>query len=128
MRCELRSAEETLFDGEATMVVAHSPLGEFGILPHHAPLLAALNTGPLRIQTREGERVFVLRSGLLRVEADRVTVLAEGAIRAEAIDLAAVRARREAIQAKRSAGEEGGIPSDLAYLRAQEKAGVRRGL
>lgn len=110
------------------MVVAHSPLGEFGILPHHAPLLAALNTGPLRIQTREGERVFVLRSGLLRVEADRVTVLAEGAIRAEAIDLAAVRARREAIQAKRSAGEEGGIPSDLAYLRAQEKAGVRRGL
>jgi F-type H+-transporting ATPase subunit epsilon len=127
MRCELRSAEETLFDGEATMIVAHSPLGEFGILPRHAPLLAALDAGPLRIQTPEGQRVFVLRSGLLRVQADRVSVLAEGVVCAEAIDLAAVRARREALQAERSTGTEAEILSDLAYLRAQEKAGVRRG-
>ncbi len=127
MRCELRSAEETLFDGEATMVVAHSGSGEFGILPRHAPLLAALDAGLLRIQTREGERVFVLRSGLLRVGADRVSVLAEGAIRAEAIDLAAVRTRREALQAERSVGRGDEVLSELAYLRAQERAGARHG-
>jgi F-type H+-transporting ATPase subunit epsilon len=127
MRCELRSAEETLFDGEVTMVVAHSPLGEFGILPRHAPLLAALDAGPLRIETPQGERVFVLRSGLLRVQADRVSILAEGAVRAEAIDLAAVRARREALQAERSTGRGAEILSDLAYLRAQEKAGAQLG-
>lgn len=31
MHCQLRSAERALFDGEATMVVAHSPKEVFAV-------------------------------------------------------------------------------------------------
>ena len=91
MHCEIRTPERTLFDGEAKMVVASSPRGEFAIMADHAPLLATLGYGPVRVQTEEGERTFACLGGTLRVAEGHVTILAESAVPAEEIDLADVR-------------------------------------
>ncbi|MGB2982667.1 MAG: hypothetical protein WBC63_02265 [Candidatus Bipolaricaulia bacterium] len=88
MECQVRSADRTFFEGDATMVVARSARGEFAVLDGHAPLLATLRSGPLRIQTAEGERVFAGFGGTLHVSEDAaVTVLLEDAVALEEIDL-----------------------------------------
>jgi F-type H+-transporting ATPase subunit epsilon len=100
MHCQIRSADRTFFDGEATMVVARSTRGEFAVMDDHAPLLAALRSGPLRVKTPDGERVFACFGGTLRVAADAaVTVLVEDAVPAEEIDIASIEKEPEARRA-----------------------------
>lgn len=88
MQCRVQSADRTFFDGEATMVVARSDRGEFAIMADHAPLLSALRSGPLRVKSDDGERVFACFGGTLRVSEDaRVEILVEDAVPLEEIDL-----------------------------------------
>ncbi len=110
MHCELRTPEKTLFAGEARMIVARSPWGEFGVMDGHAPLLAALRPSRLRIKTGDGEITFAVANGLMRVGKDEVSILAQNAVRRDAIDVASVRARIENASAE-----------ELAFLRVQEQ-------
>ncbi len=73
------SPERTIFEGEADMVVAPAWDGEMGILPHHAPLLALLGSGDLRVRQGDVEQRFFVSGGFLQVAADVVTVLSERA-------------------------------------------------
>jgi len=92
MQCQVRSPDRTLYDGEATMVVARSTRGEFAVMDDHAPLLATIRSGPLRVKTPQEERVFACFGGSLRVsEEGAVTVLVEHAVPLEEIDLAEAR-------------------------------------
>ena len=68
MHCQVRSAERTFFDGEATMVVARSGRGEFAVMDGHAPLLASLADAPLRIKAGGDEVVLACYGGALRVD------------------------------------------------------------
>jgi len=56
-------------------------VGEIGILPGHADLVAAIGSGLLRI-TREGGGVarYAVRGGFLKVGDNRVTVLVDHAV------------------------------------------------
>lgn len=128
MHCQLRSAERMLFDGEATMVVAHSPRGVFAVMDNHAPLLAVLDAGPLRIKTDEGERAFALVTGLLRVSPEGVMILAHKAVPAEEIDLSEVHKRLAEVKeefAKDPARET--LRLELMGLRVQERVGECHG-
>ena len=96
MQCRVRSADRTHFDGQATMVVARSTRGEFAVMDGHAPLLSAIRSGPLRIKTPDGERVFACFGGTLRVAEDAtVTVLVEDAIAVEEIQPETIAAQPE---------------------------------
>ncbi len=122
MHCQLRSPERTLFDGEATLVAAHSVEGKFAVMTGHAPLLAALDTAPLRIKTDDGERAFAVASGALRVSADGVMILVQEAIAVEEIDLAAVKARCVEIEQEIAEAEEKDLlQRELALLRVEER-------
>ncbi len=114
MHCELRTAEKTLFSGEAELIVARSPRGEFGIMNGHAPLLAALAPAPLRVKAGGQEHKFAVSSGLLRVDKSGVVVLARDVVPAEEIDMAAIRSRIAELSDVEGAEEE------LAFLRVQE--------
>lgn len=88
MRVELVSAERRLWSGEAEMVVARTVEGEIGILPGHAPVLAELASGILRvIQAGGTEVVAAVHGGFLSVSAEGVSVLADIAELAADIDL-----------------------------------------
>jgi F-type H+-transporting ATPase subunit epsilon len=88
--------------------------GFFGVLPGHAPLLAALKAGPIWYRTGAEKHYGFISSGFAEVTADHVTVLATVAERADEIDIA----RAEA--AKRRAEDRLAKPvSDIDMERAR---------
>ena len=96
IRCDIVSAEQQIFSGEATLVVATGELGELGIAPKHAPLITRLKPGKVVVTTAAGEHLdFAISGGILEVQPQVVTVLADTAIRATDIDEAAVHAAKE---------------------------------
>ena len=73
----LVSAEEEVWHGEASLVVAKTVEGEIGILGGHEPLLALLASGEVRVTTAGGEKITVdAEDGFLSVDHDTVTVVA----------------------------------------------------
>lgn len=97
---DIVSAEESIFSGEATMVIAPGEAGELGILPEHTPLLTRIKPGTLRIQQASGEEeVIYVSGGMMEVQPDVVTVLADTSVRAHDLDEA------KAMEAKRRAEE-----------------------
>ena len=79
LKVSVISPERTLFDGDATQVVAPAYDGEVGILTGHAPMMALLGRGTLRITESGGERRFAVEGGFLQVVDDQVRVVTEKA-------------------------------------------------
>ena len=95
-RCDIVSAEEEIYHGDAVLLVATGELGELGISPRHAPLITRLKPGKVVVTLPSGEQLdFAVSGGILEVQPQVVTVLADTAIRAQDIDEAAVRAAKE---------------------------------
>jgi F-type H+-transporting ATPase subunit epsilon len=87
---DIVSAERQIFSGLAKMVVAPTKSGEIGILPRHAPLLAQLRPGLVRVITAtDQEHEFFVSSGFLEVQPNIITVLADSVLRNEDMDRAA---------------------------------------
>ena len=101
IQCDIVSAQEEIFSGEASMVFATGTVGELGISPRHAPLITQLRPGPVRVQQADGEEAFFfVGGGILEVMPHIITVLADTAIRADDLDAAAAaRAKEEAERA-----------------------------
>jgi F-type H+-transporting ATPase subunit epsilon len=96
IHCDIVSAEEEIFHGEAQMVIATGEMGELGIAPRHAPLITLLKPGQVRVQLENGEeQFFYVSGGILEVQPKVVTVLADTAIRAKDLDEAAARNAKE---------------------------------
>jgi F-type H+-transporting ATPase subunit epsilon len=98
IRCDIVSAHEEIYSGEAAMIFATGLVGELGISPRHAPLITQLKPGPVRVLQPDGEEAFFfVGGGILEVQPHIVTVLADTAVRADDLDAAAaVRAKEEA--------------------------------
>src|SRR2546423_6140297 len=71
--------EQEVWTGDADFLVATAIDGEIGILPGHAPLLAALDVGRLSIDRGGSKEEAAVDGGFLHVKDDRVDVLAEHA-------------------------------------------------
>jgi F-type H+-transporting ATPase subunit epsilon len=79
MRVSVISAERSVFDGEATAVVAPAHDGLVGILPHHAPFMTLLGKGIVTIRRSEGTKKVEVSGGFLQVASDVVRVVARSA-------------------------------------------------
>jgi F-type H+-transporting ATPase subunit epsilon len=96
IRCDIVSAEEEIFHGEAQLVVATGEEGELGIAPRHAALITRLKPGQVRVHLPNGEeQFFYVSGGILEVQPNVVTVLADTALRAKDLDEAAARRAKE---------------------------------
>ena len=72
------AVEESVWSGEADMVVARTTEGELGVLPGLAPTLGQLaEPSEVRIKRPEGELAFEVSGGFLSVTESAVTILAE---------------------------------------------------
>lgn len=89
--------------------------GYFGVLPGHAPLLAALGAGELSYRIGAEWSYLAVTGGFVEVLRQRVSVLAETAERPDEID--AEGARREQAQAEATLATE---TSESGLQRAQE--------
>ena len=81
--------EGPVFDGVAQMVIIPSVAGEVGILARHAPFIAQLRVGDVRIHQPDGTVVvYATTEGYSAVEEDHLLVLVEQAELLEEIDRA----------------------------------------
>jgi len=114
LHVDIVSAEKEIYSGRAEMVFAPLTTGEVGVLPRHAPLLARMKPGEVRVRTESEELMFYVSGGLLEVQPHVVTVLADTAERARDLDeAAATKAKARAEEALKSR------QSDIDYARAQ---------
>ena len=79
MRVTVISPERSLFDGEATAVVAPAFDGQVGILPRHAPFMTLLGDGVLNVRGQGESTRFHVSGGFLQVVGDAVRVVAGSA-------------------------------------------------
>jgi F-type H+-transporting ATPase subunit epsilon len=130
IQCDIVSAQEQIFSGEVAHVVVSGDTGELGIYPRHAPLMATLKPGTVRVVLPDGEEsIFFVGGGIVEVMPHLVTVLADTAIRAADIDAAAAKRAKEAaerILQSRAAGLDiaeamARLAKALAQLRALEE-------
>ncbi len=81
LKVSVVSPEATLFEGEATFVVAPAFDGEVGILTNHAPMITVLGQGTLRLEGATPAR-FTVSGGFVQVVDNHVRVVTEQASRA----------------------------------------------
>jgi len=113
---EIVTPERLAYSDTVDSVAVPGAEGEMGILPHHAPLLATLGVGELRIRKGGEEELFAIAGGFVQVRPDKVVVMAETADMASEIDLEkAQEARREAERAL-EAGDRDAV--DMVAARA----------
>ncbi|KFF60895.1 ATP synthase F0F1 subunit epsilon [Cryobacterium sp. MLB-32] len=74
------SADQQVWTGEATMVVARTVEGQIGILAGHEPMLAILAAGEVRVTLADGSKIVAeAADGFLSVDNDIVTIVARQA-------------------------------------------------
>jgi F-type H+-transporting ATPase subunit epsilon len=78
LKVSVISPEAVLFEGESDSVVAPAYDGEVGILTGHAPLMALLGEGQLRLGGGSGRR-FNVSGGFMQVFNNDVRVVTEKA-------------------------------------------------
>jgi F-type H+-transporting ATPase subunit epsilon len=76
LKVSVISPEASLYEGDATSVVAPAFDGEVGILPGHAPMMTLLGKGKLRVEGGSA-RTFAIEGGFLQVVNDHVRVVTE---------------------------------------------------
>ena len=86
------------FEGEAEMVIVPGAAGEIGVLARHAPLVAMLKAGEIRVKAGNDWQSFAAGPGYFKVQQDRAIALVDDAVRAAEIDID--EARREAEEAR----------------------------
>ncbi|HYI45305.1 MAG TPA: ATP synthase F1 subunit epsilon [Actinomycetota bacterium] len=105
MKVSIVTPEEAMWEGEAELVIARSPEGEFGIMRGHIPFLAALVPGLVTIIDGSSRQQYVVPGGFLEasgpVDDYHVIVLADDAEEAGDIDAAEAIKRIEQAQKER---------------------------
>jgi F-type H+-transporting ATPase subunit epsilon len=82
---DLVSPEQLVFSGAVEHVVVPGTEGEFGVLAGHAPMVAMLKPGILRILGPNEQRILVV-GGFAEVSPDGLTVLADRAVPVDEVD------------------------------------------
>ena len=124
---DIVSAEQTVFSGQAAMVIVSGTLGELGIMPGHSPLLTSVKPGHIRIKASDGaESLFYVSGGMLEVQPYVVTLMADTVLRAEDIDeAAALEAQEKALEAMKTA-DKAGMDKNLMLAQMAESSAMLR--
>jgi len=130
---ELVDPERVLASEAVEMVVLPGVEGDFGVLPHHAPLVSLLRPGVIRLYegNRVVRRIFVA-GGFAEVGEQGCIVLAEGAEAVDELDRAAVEqalkdAEEDLADAKEPSEEERArLERAIAIARARLEAVTAR--
>lgn len=122
LRLEIVTAERSVYSDEVDAVIAPGIVGQFTILPRHAPFMTMLEPGELCLRKGGEETFIVVGGGFLEVLQNKVVILADTAERAEEIDLERAEAAKQRAQEQlRHRGEE-----ELDLIRVE--ASLRRSL
>lgn len=78
LNLEIVSPEKKVFKGNVQAVTVPGELGEFQVLYNHAPIVAVLDIGRVKIKKENGEEnIYAISGGVIEVNNNNVSVLAE---------------------------------------------------
>lgn len=77
LHVDIITPERNLYSGTATAVQLPGAEGLFQILAGHAPIMAALSSGRVKIDTSKGSEFVAIEGGVVEVSGNTVTVLAK---------------------------------------------------
>ena len=95
---EIITPERNFFSGEVECVVFKSVDGEMGVLARHAPTVAAVAVGPIRIKA-DGKWIdAVVTEGFAKIMPDKVVIMTDTAEYPEEIDINRAKAAKDRAQ------------------------------
>lgn len=119
--------ERVVLDQPVTSVRIPGVDGSIGILPRHAPMVAALDAGVMRYRTEGREEAMFVSGGFAEVRDKTVRIVSPAGEKPEEIDEERCRAAearaRERLDQGKSVGDE---PIDLARAEAALKRALMR--
>lgn len=117
--------ERIALDAEVSALRIPGTDGSIGILPRHAPMIAALDSGLLRYQAGGREAVLFVSGGFCEVRGATVRIVTEAGEKPEEIDEARAKEAEKRARERMNSGQVSeGEPLDL--LRAE--ASLRRAM
>jgi F-type H+-transporting ATPase subunit epsilon len=125
------SPEEKVWEGEADLVIARSPEGEFGIMRGHIPFLAALVPGIVTVVSENDRDEYFVPGGFLEASGSadeyHVIVLADSAERADDIDVEEAKHRAEDARRRRDEETDERVEAELRVELARVEVAQSRG-
>lgn len=80
MQVEIITPDTVLFSGEAKLVQLPGTDGSFEILDRHAPIIATLGKGKIKVVDMAGQTQYIeVNSGVLEMSDNKANILAEQA-------------------------------------------------
>ncbi|MEN6547494.1 MAG: F0F1 ATP synthase subunit epsilon [Armatimonadia bacterium] len=127
LHVEIVTPEGPIYTGEVDGLVAPGINGYFGLLPNHAPLIAELGIGDLRLRQGTEWQHYAVAGGMLHIRDGKVTIIGDAVERAADIDIeraeqAAERARERL--ARRLELEVDPVRAEIALVRALNRLKV----
>lgn len=111
IHCTVVSPEAALFEGRVEHFVAPGWNGEIGVYRLHAPLVARLGVGVVRLHDSNGKvEKLAVRGGIMQVKDDEAQLLVTEAVRGRDSDPGKLRAELEDVKQKLQSP-----PSDEVY-------------
>lgn len=78
MQLTIQTPEGLVYSGEADIVTLPAIDGSMQILNNHAPLIAALSNGIVKVEAAGVKQTFQIKSGIVEVLKNKISVLTEG--------------------------------------------------
>ena len=77
---------KVVWEGEASEISVQTTTGKIGILPNHAPLVAAIETNVLSIKNENNTTFMVVSDGYLSLEKNNIFIATDRCILEDRID------------------------------------------
>ena len=88
LQLDIVTPDKVVLSAQVDYVSAPGVEGEFGVLPGHVPLLAALSIGCVGYTVNGKKQCAFVSGGFAEVSDNKVTILAESSELADSIDIA----------------------------------------
>jgi F-type H+-transporting ATPase subunit epsilon len=119
---EIVTQHGVVYRGAADGLVAPGSAGYFGVLPRHAPMIADLGVGELRVRHGDQWERYALSGGVFHIRDGRAVVMADAVERVRDIDVGraqdAANRARDRLQRGRGVADVDPLRAELALARA----------
>ena len=116
----LVSPERELYSGNVDQVDIPGTEGNFGVMPNHSPLMAAIRTGVITVTENGAETQFFVQGGFADVTPSGLTVLAEQAVAMSDLNKADVEEQIASVEASLP-----NLTGDAALAASQDLEGLK---
>jgi F-type H+-transporting ATPase subunit epsilon len=79
VKLQILTPDKAVYDGEVEALLVPGSAGPFEILKDHAPILASLSQGEVRIRANNKETFYTVSGGFVEFHKNQAVVLAESA-------------------------------------------------